>query len=400
MVYAAAAKRVVTRMVVKDFKVSCLPRYCLTFRRSNSSLSRGQLENGRKITTSKVPKASKAAPLNQNLRRTDSIPLLDISKCNDQGFYDYEGKHYELLVCTTISTCESYDLPKSVELLRNAGFPNTQILIPNEAIHLKYPSSAVKSGSDVLILSSGTIIAFGLDEKTVMDEIFPLLKDSMITPYNPQSEDMDYIEINENQSQATEGKNNNENGSFMDGDIICIRGSTENERLLDKTAFAFGLSRSTRLAILESSLEQQIPLTRKSTEELCAGRKLRVNGTEVLRSIGKLLLLRGKLNLYSELIETPDLYWSEPNLEKIYRDISRNLDISPRINILNRKLDYATDESRAVLATLNEEKAVRLEWIIIYLIMVEVAFETFHFYERYGRKKSNEDKNDKLLEDD
>lgn len=93
------------------------------------------------------------------------------------------------------------------------------------------------------------------------------------------------------------------------------------------------------------------------------------------------------MNLYSELIETPDLYWSEPFLEKIYNNVSKILDINSRISIMNRKLDYATEEQRAFLSVLNEKKSTRLEWIIILLIMVEVVFEIHHYYERYEDKK-------------
>ncbi|GMF02911.1 unnamed protein product [[Candida] boidinii] len=113
------------------------------------------------------------------------------------------------------------------------------------------------------------------------------------------------------------------------------------------------------------------------------GKELGINAKDVLTSSGRLMLLRGKLNLYSELIETPDLYWSEARLEKIYENISNVLDIPNRITILNRKLDYATEESKLLLDILNTRKGTILEWIIIYLILIEVFFEIYHFYERY-----------------
>ena len=65
---------------------------------------------------------------------------------------------------------------------------------------------------------------------------------------------------------------------------------------------------------------------------------------ELLRITGRLSLLKRKLNLYSELIETLDLYWSEPVLEKIYNNVSKIFDINSRISIMNRKPDYATEE--------------------------------------------------------
>ena len=138
--------------------------------------------------------------------------------------------------------------------------------------------------------------------------------------------------------------------------------------------------------LLPVALEKLIDESRTNTLLLAKGLlKFKANLTknkEILQFVGKMLVVRGKLNLYSELIEIPDLYWSEPSLENMYKQISRNLDVGPRINILNQKLDYAIDEQRVLLSSLNEEKGSRLEWIIIYLIMFEVCLELFHFYER------------------
>jgi uncharacterized Rmd1/YagE family protein len=265
---------------------------------------------------------------------------------------------------TTLTACEQYDLGKILD--RNTL--GVQVLIPDEILYFKYNDT-----NDVLILENGTVVGWGVDEETMETMILPLFNDAMITRYGyPESEDMDFLEVKETEEE-----------SHLITETIVINTDQKDQELLDKAAFSSGLSRSTRLAILENALERHIAQTRKITENLSLGKKLSITEKDLLRSTGRLFLLRGKLNLYSELIEIPDLYWSEPHLERIYRAVSNILDITPRISILNKKLDYATDESRALMQTLNEEKGTRLEWIIIILIMIEVCFETFHFYERY-----------------
>lgn len=133
-----------------------------------------------------------------------------------------------------------------------------------------------------------------------------------------------------------------------------------------------------------------IELTKSTIQKLSKGEAIGVDANEVLKLSGRLLLLRGKLNLYSELVETPDIYWSESRLEKIHDQVSTILDIPKRINILNRKLDYLTDEAHALIGILTKRNETTLELIIIYLIMVEVGFELYHFYERLGGKYSME----------
>ena len=175
----------------------------------------------------------------------------------------------------------------------------------------------------------------------------------------------------------------NADQSFLCGDLILINSLDSDQGMLDKAAFSSGLSRSTNLAVLEEAMEKHILKTRTITENISRGTKLNLKSSDALKSIGRLFLIRGKLNLYSELIETPDLYWSEPQLEEIFKNVSRYLDIAPRINILNSKLDYSTDECRALISLLNERNSTFLEWIIIYLIAFELCFEIYHFYQKH-----------------
>lgn len=313
-------------------------------------------------SVSKTPKTTRQTN-SQVLRRTKKSAWLQ----KDSERVDNLQKQFPLQPVTTFTACEQYNLAKILD--RNSL--GVQVLIPNEILHFKYNEK-----HDVLILENGTVVGWGIDEHTVESKILPLFNEAMVSKYEyPESEDMDYLEV-ENAIEESQ----------LISETIIINAEEQEQMFLDMAAFSSGLSRSTRLAILENALERHIAQTRKITESLSLGQKLSITEKELLRLTGRLFLLRGKLNLYSELIEIPDLYWSEPNLEHIYKSVSSNLDISPRISILNKKLDYATDESRALMQTLNEEKGTRLEWIIIYLIMIEVCFETFHFYERYVNK--------------
>ncbi|CCH45215.1 hypothetical protein BN7_4796 [Wickerhamomyces ciferrii] len=324
---------------------------------------------------SKTPKTSRNTT-SQSFRKAKRNAQNKYKYNNDSSkrsnFIEELKNQQTIQPCTTFTTSESYDFDKMLKSFNNGI--QLSVIVPNEILYFKFEKT-----HDVFILIDGSVVVWGMDESNVEKKILPLFKKFEKSSYeNPESEDMDYIETKDL---------HDEQNSYLEEDIIVINSLDKDQDLLDKAAFSSGLSRSTRLAILENSLERHILQTRKMSEHLSIGKKLTVTEKELLRSTGRLFLLRGKLNLYSELIGIPDLYWSEPNLEKIYRQISNNLDISQRISILNKKLDYATEESRALMSTLNEEKSTRLEWIIIYLIMIEVCFEIFHFYERYSDYK-------------
>ncbi|KAL6949817.1 hypothetical protein ACO0QE_000479 [Hanseniaspora vineae] len=154
-----------------------------------------------------------------------------------------------------------------------------------------------------------------------------------------------------------------------------------------KSTITRAICRSTKLSVLENELDKHISKTKDLIYELRHRGTLKgKTETEIVKYCGELYLIRGKLNLYNELIDnSPDVYWSEPlpDLENLYFQISKKLDVVIRINTLNKKLDFATDEMKALLSVLNEKKGTKLEWIIIWLITIEVVIELYHNYERY-----------------
>ncbi|AMD19190.1 HBR289Wp [Eremothecium sinecaudum] len=352
-------------------------------------------------TTEARRMASSAAfePKSHGLRK----PILSNTKrisrnvdSQNKQLFETLSKFLKVKPVVSITTAEAYDLPHVIDLLHRQGYQPSSI-IPNEIVSFNYFHEG-QVGEVMIISQNGTIVSWGFDESCNLKQILPLVEEARVNPLKEEqfeSEDMDYVEL----ESETQWKNlkqvmdiGNEKESLMKADLLIISKLSGMDGILDKAAFSGGMSRSTRLAVLESALESLIKETRDFSESLSKGAQLKVTESAVLRSTGRLFLIRGKLNLYSELIETPDLYWSEPVLEKLYIQVSRHLDIPLRISILNKKLDYASDESRAMMSVLNEKKSTRLEWIIIYLIAVEVCIELYHFYEKsiYSNRNSNE----------
>ena len=146
----------------------------------------------------------------------------------------------------------------------------------------------------------------------------------------------------------------------------------------EKLAFSNGLADSVKLGILETLLEDYIEKVRLIPTVLQQGRKIPLSRGEVLKLTGELLNVRAQLNLNSDLLDTPDIYWSEPKLEDLYVKITRVLEIRRRVAILNKKLDYAREMAEVLGGHLAERHGLKLEWGIIALIAVEVAFETIH----------------------
>lgn len=50
---------------------------------------------------------------------------------------------------------------------------------------------------------------------------------------------------------------------------------------------------------------------------------------------------------------------------------------------MNEKVNHCMELVELLSSHLSDRHHIRLEWMIIVLIMVEVAFETIHYIERY-----------------
>ncbi|CAI4058758.1 Mrx10p SKDI_04G4930 [Saccharomyces kudriavzevii IFO 1802] len=356
---------------------------------AENKIDKGSKPMDTKIKTMKTLKNSKNST--RYLRRS-FVPNHGTKENGYDNLEDvFNKKCLKVKNCTTITTGEGYNLKECMRLLNSKGLKPTG-LVTDEIVTFSYQDNGTKG--DLMILGqNGSIVGWGFGESTVRNKIVPLVKAASINPLSEEdfeTEDMDYVEL-EKKKDLEKLFSGNKNvtlktvdQSFLSGDLILINSLDSDQGMLDKAAFSSGLSRSTNLAVLEEAMERHISKTRTITENISKGTTLKLKSSDALKSIGRLFLIRGKLNLYSELIETPDLYWSEPQLELIFKNVSRYLDIVPRINILNSKLDYSTDECRALISLLNERKGTFLEWIIIYLIAFELCFELFHLYQRYS----------------
>jgi required for meiotic nuclear division protein 1 len=155
------------------------------------------------------------------------------------------------------------------------------------------------------------------------------------------------------------------------------------------------LARSTKLAVLETSLYKYLSSTRVIPTLLSKGSRLPFNRRVILQKTGELLELRAQLNHYSELTDSlPDLFWDsrhELGLEGYYDQVGKALDVGVRIKTLNEKMDYAQEIASILRETLREKHSADLEWIIIILIAVEVGFELRREWKERKLAKENND---------
>ena len=70
---------------------------------------------------------------------------------------------------------------------------------------------------------------------------------------------------------------------------------------------------------------------------------LRLRRHEALKLTGRLFKLRRDVNLVSNVLDVPELFWSEASLKDLYSAVREYMEIRPRVEVLNEKLSVASD---------------------------------------------------------
>ncbi|KAJ9651014.1 hypothetical protein H2198_009689 [Neophaeococcomyces mojaviensis] len=312
---------------------------------------------------------------------------------------------------TAYAVAERFDLAKVVDILRSKGYepdPLSTGLYP-QVVHVQIPISSIYRSTnpsardlsssevgDVFIFPSGTLVTWALPEGFTSYFATRTLLPAADQPHKEpiETEDLEYIEDPNREHSTIRGEtiilgtkaSRQYIGDSFSSDLSSDHQTQTVDTVLTKIAFSSGFARSTKLAILESTLSTYLASTASIPFLLSRGSRLPLSISRrfILRKTGQLLLLRAQLNLYSELTDSlPDLFWDsrhELNLESYYDMVGKALDVGIRIKLLNEKMDYAGEIAQVLRERLSEKHGVLLEWTIIVLIAVEVGFEVLRLW--------------------
>ncbi|KAI1505093.1 hypothetical protein F5X99DRAFT_369488 [Biscogniauxia marginata] len=288
---------------------------------------------------------------------------------------------------TAICVARTFDMDLVQENLRLHGFeldPDGTGFDPQAVVHARGANNG-----DIFVFPSGTVVAWSIPSETLMTLATKQLIRAAEFPH------LDQLEVEKLEFTPDETRDS----SYMKGEVVVLGTKAEqleNNRLdttLAKIAFSSGLARSPKLAVLETNLMEYLQDADTMTNVLIGGSQHKLNRGSVLKMTGQLLGLRALLNHYSDITEElPDMFWdSEYKLEEYYNQMGTALAVRQRIAILNRRIDYANENLTVLREMISETSGHRLEWIIIWLITIEVLFELRRVYhEEFSKKTSNE----------
>ncbi|KAM8737549.1 required for meiotic nuclear division protein 1 homolog [Acanthopagrus schlegelii] len=274
----------------------------------------------------------------------------------------------DMMQCIAFATADQYHLPTLCHDLIHHGFQEMDL--PRDASNVLVISTdkTAKPDDDALMFffREGSIVFWNVEEKT-LKRVMRILEHHEIQPYEVALVHWENEEIN---YTVEEGNTKLERGNFILNDQM-----NQDEALLEKFAFSNALCLSVKLAIWEVSLDNFVESIQSIPETLKSGKRVKLSSAEVMQKIGELFTLRHCINLRSDLLITPDFYWDRENLEKLYDKTCQFLSINRRVNVVNEKLEHCTQLTDLMRSHLSEKHSLRLEWMIVILITIEVLFE-------------------------
>ena len=151
-------------------------------------------------------------------------------------------------------------------------------------------------------------------------------------------------------------------------DTIYLNDSTTTSKI----AISQALAQNVKLQQFEEEVQTTIENNSHIPLQLSISGKIKLTKKEISKKIGELFLVKTKINLHYDLLDTPEFFWEYPQYENQYEKMIKYLDIKSRVEVLNKKVEIIQE----LLHVLGDEQKHKyssfLEWIIIILIAFEI----------------------------
>jgi uncharacterized Rmd1/YagE family protein len=138
-----------------------------------------------------------------------------------------------------------------------------------------------------------------------------------------------------------------------------------------------GMAQSIKLASFETNALTTINNTSYIPKSLAENGNIRLGRRDIAKIRGQLFLTKSDIILNYDLLDTPDFFWEYPEYEDYYRIAAKYLEISPRTEVLSKKLETIHELFEMLADEQKHRHSSRLEWIIIWLIAFEIGMTIF-----------------------
>jgi uncharacterized Rmd1/YagE family protein len=161
-----------------------------------------------------------------------------------------------------------------------------------------------------------------------------------------------------------------ENSKIEDNTIYL-----QSEGLEEKFGHAYAFAQSLKLEIFETKISKTMEKTKSIPKNLAKKGVIDLQKKDVYKMIGKIFMLRSSVNFLTGMLDVPDCFWDNDEIEKVYMDAREYYDIDDRIEIINSRLSLIKEMYDMLNDDLHNKHANYLEWIVVILVFAELFIE-------------------------
>ncbi|KAG2172740.1 hypothetical protein INT43_000087 [Umbelopsis isabellina] len=230
----------------------------------------------------------------------------------------------------------------------------------------KYPISPLRDDGEevkqfmpeVFFFDYGVVVFWGMsieEEQKLMQELEPFEEERL------ETDDVEVEEFHFHYNERYQPRIYN--------DVITLR---HPQNYLVKMTISHAIAQSVKMTLFERLIDDTINETKYIPQVMAESGKVHMSRVAITKKIGQLFIMRINVNLVSNILDTPEIFWSEPALEPLYSAIRGYLEISQRVELLNQRVQVISDLLDMLKDHLNSSHGEQLEWIVIWLIAMEI----------------------------
>jgi uncharacterized Rmd1/YagE family protein len=255
--------------------------------------------------------------------------------------------------CTAYCTASRYNLKQLHEYLST----HYRTTLLRDVIHVAFEGT--EGSGDCFFFSYGAWVCWRLSPAEV-GQVLDILKDF-------EEGSFDQLEV--------------DYADFIYGETFKVRDghiTLADDAVFSKLAISHGLAQSVKLSAFERAIQRTYDSTKTIPEELSQHGSIGLSRREIRQRMGELFNVRSSINLRMDVLDSPDFFWDYPELEPLYMQVAADEELHKRVDVLNKRLNVIHELFEMLGTELHHQHSSRLEWTIIWLIIMEVILTLSH----------------------
>ena len=225
----------------------------------------------------------------------------------------------------------------------------------------KQMDAMLMATQDIFYFDYGCVVFWGLseqEERAALDELSPFVEG----PNTPE----------ELESSTDSMEFHIDRKSNPQRPIKFDRIKMKSLKMEEKLALSYAMAQSSKLFVFESRVLRSLESTRYLPKELATKGKITASKKELNTLIGSLFVEQTEVNLFSSILDTPDFLWDDEEYNAPYEYTRKYLEVDERVSLLNSRVSVIRELLDVLTAQVAENNSGRLEWIVIWLIAIEI----------------------------